>query len=97
LRLWLARARGLGLTEPQVVFDLHVRQGLPLLAVAQVLGLGLEAVRELWLQSRAARAAQAPQSEPDCFPAIGVQGGYRFGQFANRQRYAIGFLFLWSG
>lgn len=65
LRLWLARARGLGLTEPQVVFDLHVRQGLPLLAVAQVLGLGLEAVRELWLQSRAARAAQAPQSEPD--------------------------------
>lgn len=65
LRLWLAKARALGLTEPQVVFDLHVRQGLPLLAVAQVLGLGLEAVRELWLQSRTARAALAPQSESD--------------------------------
>jgi hypothetical protein len=65
LRLWLARARALGLTLPQVVFELHVRQGLPLLAVAQVLGLGLEAVRELWLQSRAARAALAPQSESD--------------------------------
>lgn len=65
LRLWLARARALGLTEPQVVFELHVRQGLPLLAVAQVLGLGVEAVRELWLQSRAARAALAPQSELD--------------------------------
>ncbi len=65
LRLWLARARALGLTEPQVVFELHVRQGLPLLEVARVLGLGLEAVRELWLQSRAARAALAPQSELD--------------------------------
>lgn len=65
LRLWLDRARGLGLTEPQVVFDLHVRQGLPLLDVARVLEVGLEAVRGLWLQSRAARAAQAPQSEPD--------------------------------
>lgn len=65
LRLWLDRARGLGLTEPEVVFDLHVRQGLPLLDVARVLELGLEAVRGLWLQSRAARAAQAPQSEPD--------------------------------
>ena len=65
LRLWLDRARGLGLTEPEVVFDLHVRQGLPLLAVAQVLGLGVEAVRGLWRQSRAARTAQTPQSEPD--------------------------------
>lgn len=65
LRLWLARARALGLTEPQVVFELHVRQGLPLLDVARVLGVGLEAVRELWLQSRAARAALAPQSELD--------------------------------
>lgn len=65
LRLWLARARALGLTEPQVVFELHVRQGLPLLEVARVLGLDVEAVRELWLQSRAARAALAPQSELD--------------------------------
>lgn len=65
LRLWLVRARALGLTEPQVVFDLHVRQGLPLLEVARVLGVGLEAVRELWLQSRTARAALAPQSELD--------------------------------
>ncbi|MCX6849201.1 MAG: hypothetical protein NTY98_09800 [Verrucomicrobia bacterium] len=65
LRLWLARARALGLTEPQVVFELHVRQGLPLLEVARVLGLGVEAVRELWLQCRAARAALAPQSELD--------------------------------
>ncbi|WP_397383456.1 hypothetical protein [Prosthecobacter sp.] len=65
LRLWLARARALGLTEPQVVFELHVRQGLPLLAVARVLGLGVEQARELWLQSRAARAALAPQSELD--------------------------------
>lgn len=65
LRLWLARARALGLTEPQVVFELHVRQGLPLLEVARVLGVGVEAVRELWLQSRAARAALAPQSELD--------------------------------
>lgn len=65
LRLWLARARALGLTEPQVVFELHVRQGLPLLEVTRVLGVGLEAVRELWLQSRAARAALAPQSELD--------------------------------
>lgn len=65
LRLWLARARALGLTEPQVVFELHVRQGLPLLEVARVLGMGLETVRELWLQSRAARAALAPQSELD--------------------------------
>lgn len=65
LRLWLDRARGLGLTEPEVVFDLHVRQGLPLLNVARVLDVGLEAVRGLWLQSRASRAAQTPQSEPD--------------------------------
>ncbi|MDI1313816.1 hypothetical protein [Prosthecobacter sp.] len=65
LRLWLARARALGLTLPQIVFELHVRQGLPLLAVAQVLGLGVEAVREVWGQSRAARAAQGPQSESD--------------------------------
>ncbi len=65
LRLWLARARALGLTEAQIVFELHVRQGLPLLTVARVLGLGLEQARELWLQSRAARAALAPQSESD--------------------------------
>ena len=65
LRLWLDRVRGLGLTEPEVVFELHVRQGLPLLDVARVLELGLEAVRGLWLQSRASRAAQTPQSEPD--------------------------------
>ena len=65
MRLWLARARALGLTEPQVVFELHVRQGLPLLEVARVLGVGLEAARELWLQSRAARAALAPQSALD--------------------------------
>jgi His/Glu/Gln/Arg/opine family amino acid ABC transporter permease subunit len=55
----------MGLTLPQIVFELHVRQGLPLLAVARVLGLGVEQARELWLQSRAARAAQAPQSESD--------------------------------
>ncbi len=65
LRLWLERVRALGLTLPQIVFELHVRQGLPLLAVARVLGLGVEQARELWLQSRAARAAQAPQSESD--------------------------------
>ena len=74
LRRWLERARGLGLTEPEVVFDLHVRQGLPLLEVAWVLGLGMEAVRGLWLQSRAARAAQAPQSEMD-FTSIREQIG----------------------
>lgn len=65
LRLWLARARALGLTLPQIVFELHVRQGLPLLEVARVLELGVEQARELWLQSRAARAAQAPHSESD--------------------------------
>ncbi len=65
LRLWLARARSLGLTAPQLVFELHVRRGVPLLDVARVLELGLEEVREHWLQIRAARAALAPQSESD--------------------------------
>ena len=65
LRRWLGRARALGLTAPQLVFELHARQGVPLLEVAHVLELGLEAVRGHWLQARAARAAQAPQTEAD--------------------------------
>ena len=65
LRRWLARARTLGLTPPQLVFELHVRQGVPLLTVAQVLGLGIEAVQAQWDEALAARAARAPQAEAD--------------------------------
>lgn len=65
LRRWLGRARALGLTAPQLVFELHARQGVPLLEVAHVLELGLETVRGHWLEARTARAAQAPQTDAD--------------------------------
>lgn len=65
LRRWLERARALGLREEELVFELHVRLGLPLLEVARVLGLGAERVLELWARGRALRAARAPQCETD--------------------------------
>ncbi|OYW73531.1 MAG: hypothetical protein B7Z37_21120 [Verrucomicrobia bacterium 12-59-8] len=65
LRRWLARARALGLTVPELVSELHLRLGLPLLEVAHILSLGLDAVRAHWLLGRSARAALAPQSEAD--------------------------------
>lgn len=66
LQRWLEQARALGLLEPQeLVFELHVRQGLPLLVVAQVLSLSLPVVRSLWELNRVERAARAPQSEAE--------------------------------
>ena len=66
LQRWLGRARALGLREPEdLVFELHVRQGLPLLVVAQALDLNLATVRALWEVCRVARAARAPQSEAE--------------------------------
>lgn len=65
LRRWLERARSLGLRTEEVVFELHVRQGLPLLEVARVLGLGAQAVQDLWRLGRAAHAARSPQCEAD--------------------------------
>jgi len=67
LRRWLARARGLGqgLTVPELVSELHVRRGLPLAEVAQVLGLSLETVRKHRPRKGAARAVRAAQSEAD--------------------------------
>ena len=66
LQRWLGRARALGLREPEdLVFELHVRQGLPLLVVAQALDLSLTAVRALWEVGRATRAAKAPKSEAE--------------------------------
>ena len=66
LQRWLRRARALGLREPEdLVFELHVRQGLPLLVVAQALELNLATVRALWEVCRVARAAKAPQSEAE--------------------------------
>ena len=64
LQRWLERARALGMREPQeLVFELHVRQGVPLLVVAQELDLSLQAARRLWEECLAERAARAPKSE----------------------------------
>jgi len=67
LRRWLARAQGLeqGLTVPELVHELHVRRGLPLPEVAQVLGLSLEEVRKHRPQRGAASAVRAPESEAE--------------------------------
>ena len=67
MRRWLARAQGLeqGLTVPELVHELHVRRGMPLLEVAQVLGLSLEEVRKHRPQRRAAAVLRAPESEAD--------------------------------
>ena len=66
LQRWLGRARALGLREPEdLVFELHVRQGLPLLVVAQALDLNLATVRALWELCQVARAARAPKSEAE--------------------------------
>jgi hypothetical protein len=67
LRRWLARAQGLeqGLTVPELVHELHVRRGLPLPEVAQVLGMSLEEVRKHRPQRGAAAEVRAPESEAD--------------------------------
>ena len=67
MRRWLARAQGLeqGLTAPELVHELHVRRGLPLPEVAQVLGISLEEVRKHRPQRGAAVVVRAPESEAD--------------------------------
>jgi len=67
LRRWLARAQGLeqGLTAPELVHELHVRRGLPLPEVAQVLGMSLEEVRKHRPQRGAAVVVRPPESEAD--------------------------------
>jgi|GEM_PF-1829208 len=63
LRRWVRRALVQGLTGTELVFELRVRRGLALRKVAKVLRLGLGEVRELWWESRVARAALAPKRE----------------------------------
>ncbi len=76
LRRWVRRARGKGVPGPELVFELRVRRGLKLREVAEVLGLGVAEVRELWRESCEARAtppaplradvsAVAPRSKGD--------------------------------
>lgn len=67
VRRYLARAQGLGqgVTDAELVFELHVRRGLPLPEVAQVLGLSLKAVREYCPLKEAKPEARAPQGEAD--------------------------------
>jgi hypothetical protein len=61
LRRWLRRARGKGMSGPELVFELHVRRGLKLPKVARVLGVGVAVVREFWRQWFAPHAAPAPR------------------------------------
>lgn len=63
LRRWLARARGMGLTGADLVFELRVRRGLSLREAAGVLGMRLWEVREFWRESCALRAVLAPKPE----------------------------------
>lgn len=63
LRRWVRGARVKGLTDTELVFELHVRRGLALRKVAKVLRVGLGKVREHWWEIRMARAALAPKRE----------------------------------
>ncbi len=66
VRRWLAaQGLGQGLTVRELVSELHVRRGLPLREVAQVLGVSLKVVRKHRPRSGVAVAVRGPESEAD--------------------------------
>lgn len=62
---WVARARVLGVGEVELVFELHLRLGMPLALVAEVLGLELKVVQGLWVQGCEGRKVPEPRCEAD--------------------------------
>ncbi|WP_395750517.1 hypothetical protein [Prosthecobacter sp.] len=64
---WLEEARARGISEMELVVELHLCRGLPLPEVAEVLELKLNVVRWLWLQARGGpvRGMSAPKSKED--------------------------------
>lgn len=65
LRRWIARRRGLGMTGREMVFELHVRQGRPLVEVAELLEMPLAEARVEWGLLRAEMAERAPRAEAE--------------------------------
>lgn len=69
LRRNLARLKTLGATNKQVIFELHARQGRPIIEVAAIMGLSYSAVYQHWEAIKADIAANAPTT-PEQFTAI---------------------------
>ena len=55
----------LGLTQPQIIWELHVRQGRPLLEIAESLDLDLPTVSHDWRTLREQTAERAPRNDAD--------------------------------
>ena len=64
LRRWVRAARRRGVTGPGLVYELHVRRGLPLPEVALMLRASLREVRRHWRQHRAECAGVAQAAKP---------------------------------
>ena len=64
LRRWVRAARRRGVAGPGLVYELHVRRGLPLPEVAVMLRASLREVRRYWRQHRAECAGVAQAAKP---------------------------------
>ncbi|WP_395732198.1 hypothetical protein [Prosthecobacter sp.] len=64
VRRWVRAARRRGVTGPGLVYELHVRRGLPLPEVAVMLRVSLREVRRYWRQHRAECAGVAQAAKP---------------------------------
>jgi len=65
VRRWLQRVKTMGLSQRQVIWELHVRQGKPLLEIASILKISLEGVCNHWRHIRESIAENAPKTEAD--------------------------------